>query len=71
MENEWIVVRDGAAQTFRFGHWIYSARELIQMLIDAGFTTVDCFGNFQGASYGPEATRMVLVARRETSSRTA
>ena len=33
------------------------------MLIDAGFTpTVDCFGNFQGASYGPEATRMVVVA---------
>jgi SAM-dependent methyltransferase len=64
LENEWIIVAGGSTQTFRFGHWIYSARELTHMLIDAGFRAVDCFGNFHGASYGPEAKRLVVVARR-------
>lgn len=64
LENEWILINDGQVQTFRFGHWLYSGRELVQMLIDAGFRSATCFGNLGGAAYGPESARLVVVARR-------
>lgn len=61
IKNEWILVRDGSAQTFRFDHWIYSAREIKQMFADAGFAEVKAFGDYLGAPYGPDASRLVVV----------
>ncbi|MEO0557247.1 MAG: class I SAM-dependent methyltransferase [Bacteroidota bacterium] len=62
MENEWTFVRDGSVQSFQLAHWIYSGRELAQMLRRAGFADVCLFGSFEGAPYGPKATRLVAVA---------
>lgn len=64
MENEWVHVQEGAVRSFRFGHWIYSGRELRQMLSDAGFSDIRIFGNLDGAPYGPEATRLVAVSTK-------
>jgi SAM-dependent methyltransferase len=64
LENEWILIANGQTQTFRFGHWIYSARELTSMLTGAGFHRVDIFADLQGSVYGPKASRMVAVAHR-------
>ena len=64
MENEWALVRDDAVRSFRLGHWIYSGRELAGMLTETGFSEVGLFGDFGGARYGPEASRLVAVARR-------
>ena len=64
MENEWTFVQGEAARSFRFRHWIYSGRELAQMLARAGFEGVRLYGDFDGAPYGPEATRLVAVARK-------
>lgn len=64
MENEWILLRDGTARTFRFDHWIYSGREIKRMFTDAGFAHVAVFGNYLGAPYGPEASRLVVVGRK-------
>jgi SAM-dependent methyltransferase len=63
MQNEWILLRGGAARTFRFGHWIYSGREIEWMFRRAGFTAVRLCGDFLGAPYGPEASRLVVVGR--------
>ena len=63
IENEWTLVHDGRARSFAFGHWLYSGAELRQMLLDAGFAEVALFGGFDGAPYGPAATRLVAVAR--------
>ncbi len=64
MENEWTFVLGETTRSFRLGHWIYSGRELQRMLVEAGFTDVELFGDFQGARYGPDAARLVAVARK-------
>ncbi|WP_420456952.1 class I SAM-dependent methyltransferase [Rubrivirga sp.] len=64
MENEWTFVQEGSVRVFEHVHWIYSGRELAQMLARAGFTDVDLFGDFEGAPYGSEASRLVAVARK-------
>jgi len=62
-ENEWILVEDGAARTFRLRHWLYGGAELKAMLLGAGFATVQLHGSFKGTPYGPGAERLVAVAR--------
>lgn len=64
IENEWMHVRDSGVRSFRFGHWIYSARELRGMLKEAGFADARIFGNLDGAAYDTEASRLVAVAMR-------
>ncbi len=64
MDNEWIMIQDGAARTFRYHHWIFSGRELKELLCAAGFAAVHLFGGLGGSTYGPEARRLVAVARK-------
>jgi len=64
MENEWFLIRDGEARTFRLRHWIYSGREMRRMLESVGFATVDIYGDLTGVPYGPLAKRLVAVARK-------
>jgi hypothetical protein len=63
MENEWIVIEDGDARVYRVDHWIYSARELSQMLAQARFADVAVFANYLDVPYAPDAARLVAVAR--------
>jgi hypothetical protein len=63
MQNEWILLRGTAARTFRFGHRIYSGRELASTFRHAGFAGVRLCGDLLGAPYGPEASRLVVVGR--------
>ena len=64
VRNEWIAIKDGTARTFRFEHWVYSGRELRQMLEAVGFVDVRLLGDLTGREYGPSATRLVAVARK-------
>ena len=64
MENEWILIKDGMAKTFRLRHWIYSGHELRQMLESVGFGAVDIYGDLGGMPYGPSAKRLVAVAKK-------
>lgn len=64
MENEWILVQNGVQRTFHVDHWIYSAREISQMLERAGFDDVRVFGDYLGRPYGTEAKRLVVVATK-------
>jgi SAM-dependent methyltransferase len=61
---EWTHVRDGVARSMPVVVWVYSGQELKQMLLNAGFSTVALFGGLDGSAYGPEAKRLVAVARR-------
>lgn len=63
VNGEWYAVRDGAVQTFRVDHSIYSGRELRTLLTQAGFEEVRLFGSFAGDEYGAHAARLVAVAR--------
>ena len=62
MENDWLVIRNGAVQSLRLRHWVYSAIELRALLKAAGFSRVDVFGGLDGSSYGAEASRLVVRA---------
>jgi SAM-dependent methyltransferase len=64
LRNEWILVKNGTARTFSFQHWIYSGRELQDLLRAAGFGEVQLFGNLEGAPYDVDATRLIAVARK-------
>ena len=64
MENDWMFFRDGAVQSFRIDHWIYSGRELRQMLAAAGFTNIRLFGDLGGRPYDTHATRLVAVGEK-------
>lgn len=61
---EWLAIEGSSARSFRFEHWIYSGRELRDLLVQAGFADVRLFGDLAGGEYGPQATRLVAVARR-------
>lgn len=63
LANEWLLVEDGRVTTFRFQHWIYSARELREMCRRAGFASIAVYADYAGAPYGPEASRLVIVAQ--------
>jgi SAM-dependent methyltransferase len=61
---EWVAIEGTSARSFRFEHWIYSGRELRELLVQTGFRDVRLFGDLDGGEYGPQATRLVATARR-------
>lgn len=64
IRNEWIVLEGDTATTFQFEISIYSGQELKDRLYEAGFREVKVFGGYDGGEYGPNARRLVAVARK-------
>ena len=62
--TEWLFVGDDGVRRFHLGLWLYSGRELREMLLAAGFEAVELYGDFLGSAYGPQASRLVAVASR-------
>jgi ubiquinone/menaquinone biosynthesis C-methylase UbiE len=69
VRNEWILIRNGRAKCFKFHHTIYSGEELRDRLLRAGFANVTLYGNLDGDDYGPNAERLIAVARKSSSNR--
>jgi len=64
IRNEWILLSGGEVQSFEFHHTVYSGQELRDRLEHAGFERVGLFGDLGGSPYGPDAKRLVAVARK-------
>jgi SAM-dependent methyltransferase len=64
VRNDWSVLSGGSVRHFQFEHWIYSGRELRDLLVEAGFADVRLFGGLDGQEYGSKAMRLVAVARK-------
>jgi SAM-dependent methyltransferase len=62
IRNDWILIKDGRAKTFAFTLRIYSGDELTRELLDAGFRSVDLYGNLEGGEYTTGAQRLVAIA---------
>jgi len=62
IENRWILINDQQRIDYNVSHWVYSASELVSMLSECGFETVDIFGGLDGSPYDQNATRLVAVA---------
>jgi SAM-dependent methyltransferase len=64
LEVRWRMYKDGAWRERTIGHRTYSAVELTDLLLECGFTTVECYGDLAGAPYDHQAKRLVAVARK-------
>jgi SAM-dependent methyltransferase len=51
-----------------FHHTFYSGQELRMLLEQAGFASVTLCGHLDGRPYGPDAPRLVAVARKGASN---
>ncbi len=67
VRNEWLVIRNGRAKSFKFHHTIYSGQELRDRMERAGFVGVSLHGNLDGDEYGPNAERLIAVGRKPKS----
>jgi SAM-dependent methyltransferase len=64
IRNEWILIKDGQARTFKFHNTVYSAQELKDRLLHIGFRQVTVYGDLDGNEYGANALRLIAVARK-------
>jgi len=64
IRNEWILIKGNKVRRFPFHHTLYSGQELSDRLRQAGFANVKLYGDFDGQLYGPDAPRLVAVARK-------
>ena len=70
IRNEWILIRKGKAKSFSFHHTIYSGQELKDRMFQVGFADVKLYGNLDGDDYGPNAHRLIAVARKAGQTKT-
>jgi ubiquinone/menaquinone biosynthesis C-methylase UbiE len=62
VRTEWILVKEGKAEVFRFQHTLYSAQELKDRFHQNGFERVRVWEDLDGNAYGINATRLVVAA---------
>jgi SAM-dependent methyltransferase len=58
--TDWTLVRGDTARHTSLTFWVYSAAELKGLFEAAGFGSVECFGNFDGAPYDNNAERLIV-----------
>lgn len=64
IDVRWIVLRGERRAEQRFGHRLYAASELKELLERVGFAHVRAYGSLTGTQYDHEAERLVVVARK-------
>jgi SAM-dependent methyltransferase len=64
MHLTWTLHKGGHSQSYQFEHDLYSGQGLADRLLSSGFSSVQLFGELDGSPYGPEATRLIAVARK-------
>lgn len=62
--DDFILVQGDRARTAFVEHTLYSAFELRTMLVEAGFTDVECFGGFDAEPFDNHARRLIVRGRR-------
>jgi SAM-dependent methyltransferase len=67
IRNEWLLIRNGRAKSFKFHHTLYSGQELRDRMEQVGFVAVSLHGNLDGDEYGPNAERLIVVGRKPIS----
>ena len=64
LENRWMLVQEGTVEQGEWGHWIYSGKELINLVKEAGFIHVEIFGSWDQDSYELDSERLILIAEK-------
>ncbi|MEW2556908.1 class I SAM-dependent methyltransferase [Streptomyces zhihengii] len=64
LRTDWTLVRGDRARTASILSHLYSAAELHDLFAEAGFTEVECFGDFDGGPYDQTSRRLVVTGVR-------
>jgi len=64
MKTRRILITDEDRKEYNISHWVYSAKELKDMLKHVGFSSIGVYGNYDGEPYDEEADRLVVVAQK-------
>ncbi|MDR2535315.1 MAG: class I SAM-dependent methyltransferase [Treponema sp.] len=64
LKNRWVLLKDGAWIEHTFTQRLYAASELKRLLLDAGFSGVEIYGDWKDAPYDHLAEMLILVARK-------
>lgn len=64
MENVYTVTRGGECETKRAVHRIYTTREILRMLSEAGFGSLETCGSVEGEPYRLGSPRLFVVATK-------
>ena len=69
LHNRWLFYKEGKMTEYSFRHRIFSAAEMAALLWQAGFGTIDIYGDFQGGPYDHTAKQLILVAHTDQGAR--
>ena len=64
IENHWIWIRGPEQKVYTWTIRLYSGAELMALLSNAGFSTVQLYGSLAGTPYDQTAQRLVAVATK-------
>ena len=64
LKNRWILIKDGKRIEKILTQRLYSASELRQLLLEAGFSNVEIFGNWDESPYNQRAAKLIAAARK-------
>jgi SAM-dependent methyltransferase len=64
IDAEWILLEGERVTRFQLRHWLYSGREFRDLLTSVGFADISLYGFWDGSPYGPQAQRLIAIARR-------
>jgi 2-polyprenyl-3-methyl-5-hydroxy-6-metoxy-1,4-benzoquinol methylase len=64
LKNRWILLKDGQRFERTFSQRLYSAVELRDLLLKAGFGKVDIYGDWNESPYDHRAAKLIAVGRK-------
>jgi len=64
LKNRWILIKDGKKIERIFSQRLYSASELRSLLLEAGFSKVDIFGDWDESPYDKSAAKLIVIGRK-------
>jgi hypothetical protein len=65
LKNRWILIsREGKKIERSFTQRLYAATELRQLLLDAGFSAVELYGNWEEGPYDQCSQSLIAVGRK-------
>jgi len=64
LETRWIFLKEGVEKDAVFRHRIFSALELAGLLTEAGFESIEFFGDYDGSLYDQNAKRLIAIAKK-------
>ena len=65
MKNKWILIKDGKRVEKEFTQRLYSAVELRALLLQAGFSSIEIYGDWNEKPYDIDAAKLIVVGRKQ------